>query len=151
MKFDLFTPSDLRLVEFNTTTPDKELTRVNDQSLFLDSCVFNIFLPCFETVKPNYNYFGSNCFAEGDIQHLNKKLIEYKEVVERIDSDDAFLDFVSNKMLSRLFMQSLEIEDKNWIKNWKIYTAKLADINRKLIRLTNNCIEDTQVLWVTGY
>ncbi len=151
MKFDLFTPSDLRIVEFNTTAPEKEPSRVNDQTLFLESCVFNMFLPCFESVKPNYNYFGSNCFSQTDVEHLKQTLTNYKDVVERIASDDEFLDFVSSKMLSRQFMQRLETEDKQWIKNWKTYTSKLAEINRKLIRITDNCIEDTQVLWVTGY
>lgn len=151
MKFDLFTSSDLRIVEFNTTAPEQELSRVNEQTLFLESSVFNIFLPCFENVKPDYNYFGSNCFSQHDVQELNNKLIEYKEIVERIASDDEFLDFVSSKMLSRQFMMSLEREDKDWIRNWKTYTGKLADVNRKLIRITDNCIEETRVLWVTGY
>jgi len=151
MKFDLFTPSDLRIVEFNTTGSEQEFSRVNDNSVFLDASVFNIFLPCFESVKLNYSYFGANCFTELDIQKLNLELAKSKDEIEKIASDDEFIDFLSNKMLSKQFMLNLESQDKHWIRNWKTYTDKLSDINRKLIRITDNCLEDAQILWVIGY
>jgi hypothetical protein len=151
MKIEIYDSQSLNFVELNTTGDNDNYIRCDQESKYLDSIVFNIFVPCFENANKLFDFFGSTKYNSRKIIPLRNELIKNLETFKKAGTIEEFITIVSRKLLGKDFLEELAKEDKNWRDNWKGYLSKLIDINQSLIDLTEKCAGEEKILWVIGY
>ena len=62
MRMEFFGIDGLNFVEFNITGDDINFSRLNDESRYIHSEVFNLFTKCFENSHDLYEYFEPTKF-----------------------------------------------------------------------------------------
>jgi hypothetical protein len=151
MRLEMYGKGNLNFVEFNTTGDNDAYKRCDDESLYLDTHVFNLFTHCFEKSEKLFDYFGPTRYnVRNIIPLLNELKINHKKLTE-INSLDFFIDFIGSRFLGTNFIYEIEKHDKSWSLNWEQYCRKLAIINNSLINMVNKCVEQSRTLWVIGY
>ena len=151
MRLELFGKDKLNFVEFNITGDNYNYDKVNDESFFLDTKVFNIFAHCFEESNELFDYFEPTKYNARRIIVLKNKLIDTLTTLNFIRVKNQFWAFINDTLMSDEFINKLKHEDSNWEEKWNEYRIKLADTNQKLIEIIDLCIEEDKVLWVIGY
>lgn len=151
MRLELYGKGNLNFVEFNITGDNDAYKRCDDESLYMDTEVFNLFTHCFERSYKLFDYFGPTRYNSRNIIPLLNELKSNLEKIKEIDSLDFFIDFIGNSFLGTNLIYEIEKYDKNWSLNWEQYSLKLAEINKGLIQMVTKCIEDSRTLWVIGY
>jgi len=151
MRLELYGQSNLNFVEFNITGDNDAYQRCDEESLYIDTEVFNLFTQCFERSNNLFDYFGPSRYNTRNIIPLLNELQANLKRLNDINSLDFFIDMIGNSFLGTNFIYDIEKHDKSWSLNWQQYCKKLAEINTGLINLVNKCIEESRVLWVIGY
>lgn len=151
MKIKIYDSQSLNFVELNITGDNDNYIRCDPESKYMDSIVFNIFVPCFENANKLFDFFGSTKYNSRKIIPLRNELIKNLETFKKAGTIEEFITIVSRKLLGKDFLEELAKEDKNWRNNWKGYLNKLIDINQTLIELTEKCAGEEKILWVIGY
>ncbi|MBN2610894.1 MAG: hypothetical protein JXB00_04980 [Bacteroidales bacterium] len=151
MKLEIYGSQNLNFVELNTTGSNDTYIRCDPESQFLDSIVFNIFVPCFENANKLFDFFGSTKYNSRKLIPLRNELISNLQMFENVKTIDDFEVTVSRKFLGKDFLEELAKEDKNWGNDWKGYLGKLIEINKTLIQLAEKCADEERILWVIGY
>jgi hypothetical protein len=151
MKIEIYDSQSLNFVELNTTGDNDNYIRCDPESKYMDSIVFNIFVPCFENANKLFDFFGSTKYNSRKIIPLRNELIKNLESFKKAGTIEKFIAIVSRKLLGKDFLEELAKEDKSWRDNWEGYLSKLIDINQTLIELTEKCAGEEKILWVVGY
>lgn len=151
MKIEIYGSQSLNFVELNTTGDNDNYIRCDPESKYMDSIVFNIFVPCFENANKLFDFFGSTKYNSRKIIPLRNELIKNLESFKKAGTIEKFIAIVSRKLLGKDFLEELAKEDKSWRDNWEGYLSKLIDINQTLIELTEKCAGEEKILWVVGY
>ena len=151
MKIEIYDSKSLNFVELNTTGDNDNYIRCDPESKYMDSVLFDIFVPCFENANKLFDFFGSTKYNSRKIIPLRNELIKNLGTLEKVNSMEEFIGIVSPKLLGKDFLEELEKEDKIWRDNWMGYLNKLIEINKSLIELTEKCAGEEKILWVVGY
>jgi hypothetical protein len=151
MRFEIYGANNLNFVEFNTTGDNTSYVRCDEDSVYMDTDLFNLFSECFEKSNQVYDYFGPTKYNSRNIIVLLNSLKQYVEDISKIDTLESFIDFTGSRFLGSNFVIELEKIDKSWRLNWDLHKKKLSEINQHLIDLVNHCIEEEKILWLIGY
>jgi len=151
LRIELFDSDYLNIVELNTTGDDENYVKGDDESKYLQSEVFNIFISCFENSNRLYEFYGATKYDIRKIVPLKNELTGKLEQLEKIETQDDFNKHIKQIFLGSEFIDKLQQHDPNWEKNWKNYRDKLLEVNRGLIAITDTCMDQQRVLWVIGY
>ncbi|MCG8410653.1 MAG: hypothetical protein MI739_05135 [Bacteroidales bacterium] len=151
MRIELFNSDNLNIIELNTTGDNEIYIKGDSESKYVEGEVFNIFAKCFENAEKLYEFFGSTKYNSRKIVPLRNELLIKLNLLEKIDSCDAFINHINQIFLGQEFIDELCKEDVDWKQNWKFYLKKLIELNQDLISITDKCIEEERVLWVIGY
>lgn len=152
MKLGLITKDEcIDFVEFNITGDTENYNKCDQESLFLNSNVFNIFAVCFERSNHLFEFIGQTMYNSRKIIPLRNALDENLEKLNVIENIDEFKQYVTRIFLGRDLLLDLAQADPLWEQCWKFYLRRLIIINRDLIKLVDKCIDDERVLWVIGY
>ncbi|NJK86618.1 MAG: hypothetical protein HC906_12265 [Bacteroidales bacterium] len=151
MRLELYDAESLNFVELNTTGDNENFVRCAPESKYIDSIVFNIFQPCFESSNKLFDYFGSTKYNSRKIIPLRNELLRSLESLENVKSLEEFITTVSRKFLGKDFLQELVKEVPDWRINWKDCLNNLKQINKELISITEKCADEERILWVVGY
>ncbi len=151
MRLEIYGVNNLNFVEFNITGDADSYKPCDKDSQYMDTEVFNLFSECFENSNNLFDYFGPTKYNSRNIVILLNELKNHLLKIQRIDSNETFIDFTGNKFLGANFVIELEKYDKNWRLNWNQYKTKLIAINQQLIELIDHCITRDRTLWVIGY
>ena len=151
MRLEIYDANKLNFVELNTTGDNDNYIRCDEASRYVDTEVFNIYAHCFEEANKLYEYYEPTKYNSRKIVPLRNALLENLDNLNTIDSKELFVEFIGNIFLGKEFILSLEKIDKTWDENWETYIVKLRDINREIIKVTEDCIENEKILWVVGY
>jgi hypothetical protein len=151
VKLTLFGSNSLNFVEFNTTGDNDNYIRCDEESKFLETEIFNLFIDCFEQSNQLYDYFEPTKFnARGIIPLMNEFNRKIEELGE-LSSEQEFHSYIGKLFLGKEFLASLDHNFSEWKKEWDIFRDKLQDICYDVINLINHCIEEDLILWVIGY
>jgi hypothetical protein len=151
MRLEFFGIDKLNFVEFNITGDDYNFYRLNEESRYVNSEVFNLFAHCFEKSNELYEYFEPTKFNARKIVVLRNELIAHLEKLNEITSLDDFVAYADRIFLGKAFLIELEKMDTIWSDHWELYHSLLKEINREMIAITERCIDETRILWVIGY
>jgi len=151
MKLDFFGIDKLNFVEFNITGSNSGYEKLNQESLYLSSEVFNLFAKCFENSEGLYEYFGPNKFNARNIVILQNNLQSFMGMFEQIHSAAMFQSFINNIFMGKAFLSELEHKNNKWFDNWELYLNKLKTVNKTMLSIIDKCIAEERVLWVIGY
>jgi hypothetical protein len=151
MRFEIYGANNLNFVEFNITGDNTSYVRCDEDSVYMDTDLFNLFSECFEKSNQVYDYFGPTKYNSRNIIVLLNSLKQYVEDISKIDTLESFIDFTGSRFLGSNFVIELEKIDKSWRLNWDLHKKKLSEINQHLIDLVNHCIEEEKILWLIGY
>lgn len=151
MKLEIFNADELTFVELNITGDNNNYRRCDSESKYVDSNVFNLFTSCFENANKLYDYFGSTKYNSRKIIPLRNELLQDLQELENIKSRDEFQNWVSNKLFGAGFISELSKNDKDWLENWESVAAKLKQVIKDIIELTEKCADEERILWVIGY
>ncbi len=151
MRLEFFGIDSLNFVEFNITGDDINFSRLNDESRFIHSDVFNLFSSCFENSNDLYEYFEPTKYNARKIVVLRNELIANLNKLDEISGKDELISFINNLFLGKAFLLELEKSNKNWGEHWGKYLSQLKEINREMIAIVERCIDETRILWVIGY
>ena len=141
----------LNYFEFNITGDNDKYNKCDSESLYLDNDVFNLFSVCFENSHRLFEYYGETKYNPRFLAPLRNELMKYLEKLEKQQNFEDFEGFVKNIFLGEVFFENIERNDKNWRSHWQDYYKQLIKVNKDLIKLVENCIEEDRVLWVIGY
>ncbi len=151
MRLEIYGKANLNFVEFNITGDNEDYKPCDDESLYMDTEVFNLFTHCFEKSDKLFDYFGPTRYNVRNIIPLLNELNNNLEKLKAINSLDFFIDFIGSSFLGTNFIYEIEKHDKSWSLNWEQYCRKLASINSGLISVVTKCIEQSRTFWVIGY
>jgi hypothetical protein len=151
MQIELYNADFLNFVEFNITGDNDNYNRCDVESKYIDSTVFYLFQPCFESANPTYDYFSGTKYNARKIIVLRNILISNQQQFEELNSAQAFDDLVGSRFMGKEFLADLETKDLHWKDNWLSYNEKIINVNKDLIELVEKCAFDERVLWVIGY
>jgi hypothetical protein len=151
MRLEIYDANRLNFVELNTTGDNENYIRCDEASRYVDTEIFNLFAYCFEEANKLYEYYEPTKYNSRKIVPLRNALLKNLEQLNEIDSEETFVEFISNIFLGKEFILSLEKIDKKWNENWETYLAKLRELNQEIIQISEDCIENEKILWVVGY
>jgi hypothetical protein len=151
MRLEFFGIDKLNFVEFNITGDDLNCLRLNDESRYINSEVFNLFVHSFEKSNDLYEYFEPSKFNSRKIIVLKNELLINLEKWEEIKSSGDFVNFIETIFLGKAFLIELEKMDAEWAEHWELYLSLLKEINREMIAIIDKCIDESRILWVIGY
>jgi hypothetical protein len=151
MRLDLYNSDSLNFVEFNTTGDKETYVRCDEESKYLDTTVFNIFIDCFEKSHKLYDYIEPTQYSSRRIIPLLNELKRKEKELMAIKTVNDFSYYIENLFLGKEFLALLSKQDPTWDNKWKYYLEKLLNINTDLIALTEKCIDEVRVLWILGY
>jgi hypothetical protein len=151
MQIELHSANFLNFVELNLTGDNDNYKRCDEESRYLDSPVFNLFQPCFESANATYDYFGGTKYNARKIIVLRNNLLANLQEFESLRDAEAFGALVGSRFMGKEFLASLESDDPAWKDHWKDYNLQIVAVNRELIELAEKCAYDERVLWVIGY
>jgi hypothetical protein len=151
MRLEFFGIDKLNFVEFNITGDDLNCPRLNDESHYISSEVFNLFVANFEKSNDLYEYFEPSKYNSRKIVVLKNELIGNLEKWNTIKSSSDFVKFVEAIFLGKAFLFELEKMDAEWSNHWELYLSLLKEINREMIAIIDKCIDESRILWVIGY
>lgn len=152
MKLGLITKDEcIDFVEFNITGDTENYNKCDQESLYLNGNVFNIFAGCFEKSNHLFEFIGQTMYNSRKIIPLRNALDENLGKLVVIETIDEFKKYVTKIFLGRDLLIDLAKADPLWEQCWKFYLRRLIVINRDLIKLVDKCIEQERILWVIGY
>ncbi len=151
MKLTIYDSKELNFVELNYTGSNDAYIRCDKESKYIDSIVFNLFSPCFESANKLYEYYGPTKYNARKIIPLRNELLKYLEKLQSLKTVKDFKDLVSRHFLGKEFLEALEKDHPDWESNWKTYLEKLIIINREMITLAEKCAYEEKILWIVGY
>ena len=152
MKLGLMTKDECaNFVEFNTTGNSEEYVKCHDESLFLNSNLFNIFAEYFEQSNHLFEFIGQTMYNARKIIPLRNALDRNLERLTIIETTEEFKQYITGIFLGKDLLLDLYKADPLWEQCWKFYLRRLIIVNRDLIALVNRCIEEERILWVIGY
>jgi hypothetical protein len=151
MRLEFFGIDKLNFVEFNITGDDLNCPRLNDESRYINSEVFNLFVHCFEKSNELYEYFEPSKYNSRKIIVLKNELAINLEKWNDIKSSEDFVNFIESIFLGKAFLIELEKMDTEWAQHWELYLSLLKEINREMIAIIDKCIDEGRILWVVGY
>ncbi len=151
MRLEIYDSKALNFVELNITGGNETLVRCDRESKYIDSIVFNLFSPCFETANKLYEYYGPTKYNSRKIIPLRNELLKHKKDLEALETHESFVKHISSHFLGIEFLDELKRSDKKWEENWKSHCAKLVTLNQEMIALTERCAFEERILWVVGY
>ncbi len=151
MKLTIYDSKELNFVELNYTGGNDTYIRCDKESKYIDSIVFNLFSPCFESANKLYEYYGPTKYNARKIIPLRNELLKFLEKLQSLKSVKDFKDLVSINFLGKEFLDSLKKEHPDWENDWKAYLNKLTSINKEIITLAEKCADEEKILWVVGY
>jgi len=152
MKFELMTKEEcIDFVEFNITGDSENYNKCDDESLYLNSSLFNIFAGCFERSNHLFEFFGQTMYNSRKFIPLQNELNDNLEKLISIKNFPEFQDYVSNIFMGRELIHQINQVDPDYSKHWRGYIRRWIRINRGLNKLINLCIEEDRVLWVIGF
>jgi hypothetical protein len=151
VKLNLYNHKELNFVELNITGTEEEYNKLDPESRYIDSVVFNLFTQCFEMANKLYEYYMATKYNTRYIIPLRNNLLTHLSKLERINSHPEFIEFISGKVLGKEFLLALVQADKNWTEHWMQYHKKLVLVTREILELIDFCIDEDRVLWVIGY
>jgi hypothetical protein len=151
MNIELFDADSLNFVELNFTGDNDEYRRCDQESKYLDTDVFNLFLECFENANKLFDYFLGTKYNSRKIIVLRNELFRNLETMEKIKSVKDFTKMIESRFMGKDFLQELNRQHPDWQGSWKEYLEKVITVNRELIAFTEKCADEERVLWVVGY
>lgn len=151
MKLTIYDARELNFVELNHTGGNDTYIRCDRESKYVDSVVFNLFAPCFESANKLYEYYGPTKYNARKIIPLRNELIRHLEELESLTGLAAFKEHVHANFLGKEFLEALDTDSPGWEKNWQDYLNKLIQINGEMIILCERCADEEKILWVVGY
>ena len=152
MKLGLMTKDEcIDFVEFNITGNSEDYIKCHDESLYINSSVFNIFAGCFEQSNHLFEFVGQTMYNSRKIIPLRNALDRNLERLTIIENVNEFKQYVTGIFLGRDLLIDLLRADPLWEQCWKFYLRQMILINRNLITLVDRCVEEERVLWVIGF
>jgi hypothetical protein len=152
MKLGMMTKNEcIDFVEFNITGNSETYNKCDEESVFLNANVFNIFAGCFERSNHLFDAVGPTMFNARKIIPLRNELDANLEKLLVIETIDEFKKYVTGIFLGRDLILDLAKADPLWEQCWKFYLRRLTVINRDLILLVDKCVDEERILWFIGY
>jgi len=151
MNIELYNSDFLNFVELNFTGDNDEYRRCDSESKYLDTDVFNIFLPCFENANKLFDYFSGTKYNSRKIIVLRNELLRNLEELEKINTLKVFKEMAESRFMGKDFLHELSHHHPDWHETWKVYLARLIAVNRELKSFTEKCADEERILWVIGY
>jgi hypothetical protein len=151
MNIKLLDSEYLNFVEFNITGDNDDFNRCDQESLYLDTEVFNIFQNCFENANRTFDYFGGTKYNSRTIIVLRNELNTCLEQFRNITSLNEFTVFIESRFTGNAFLSALHKDDPGWKSRWNLCLKLITGALEDLIALSEKCAFEERVLWVIGY
>jgi LPS O-antigen subunit length determinant protein (WzzB/FepE family) len=151
LRIEIFNADYLNIVELNTTGDNDNYIKGDSESQYMQSEVFNLFIECFENSNKLYEFYGATKYNLRKIVPLRNELNKKLKTLTNINCLKDFKEHINNIFLGDEFLETLEENDKDWEKKWEKYLNKLIDVNKGLLKITDECIDNQRILWVIGY
>jgi hypothetical protein len=151
MRLGFFGLEELNFVEFNITGDDLNCQRLREESYYLSSEVFNLFVPTFEKSNELYEYFEPTKFNSRKIVVLRNELLSFSEKLNKIQNCTDFKSFIENLLWGKSFLIVLVKEDPAWSEHWEKYLYDLKTISQQMVSIVERCIDESRILWVIGF
>ena len=136
-------------VEFNVSGTTDHFHHWDDESLFLDETVFQLFADCFDKSADNFNYYGATKYGKDNLRRLFKELNKNDRLLQQITSYDSLQKVISSLFGGIYFLQELN-ESSDLSSDWNSIAFSLVSINHTLCDLVSQCIQKEKYLWVLG-
>jgi hypothetical protein len=151
MKLAIYSHKELNFVELNLTGTDESYNKLDAESRYIDSVVFNLFTACFEKANKLYEYYDATKYHTRYIIPLRNQLLTHLVTLQKLKSLSEFQSFLEEKVFGKEFLLALVRMDKTWMDHWTLYHEKLLSINQELLDLVDLCIDEDHNLYVIGY
>lgn len=151
MNFNIYRSKELNFVELNITGSEESYNKLDPESRYVDSTVFNILTQCYESANKLYEYYMATKYNTRFIIPLRNNLLTHLTKLEQLNTLGEFRDFISAKVLGKEFLLALVQSDRNWTEHWKQYHKKLINLTKEMLQLIDFCIDEDRILWVIGY
>jgi hypothetical protein len=151
MKLSIYSHKELNFVELNLTGTEETYNKLDAESRYIDSVVFNLFTSCFEKSNRLYEYYDATRYNTRYIIPLRNQLLTHLVKLQKLKSLWDFQSFLGEKVFGKEFLLALVRMDKSWMDHWILYHEKIVNINQELLDIVDYCIDEDLNLYVIGY
>lgn len=152
MRIELLPKSQcLNFVEFNITGDNENYNKCDEESMYLNSDIFNLFTHCFENSNQLYVDFGETRYNSKNIIPLQNELELNLLKLKEIDTADNFEKYIKGIFLGENVIHKIDKKDKNWRDKWDKYQEMIVKVNEDLLKLIDKCLDQDRILWVVGF
>ncbi len=152
MRIELLPKSEcLNFVEFNITGDNENYNKCDEESLYLNSDIFNLFTHCFENSNQLYEYFGETRYNSKNIIPLRNELEMNLNILNSIDTHKKFDKYIDEIFLGPNVIHKISKKDKNWHDKWAKYHLMIVKVNEDLLKLIDKCLQEDRILWIVGF
>ena len=151
MRIELYKLDLHNLVEFSVTLSEENYRICSSDSYFMDEQLFYLFQSCFEKSSKLFDYYEPTKYDLRNIVPLLNELKKIKSKLEKSDSVDSFMEFISSRNMGAQFLKVLDKDDPDWKNHWEAIYKNLTDVCLKLLSLADQCFNEDKILWVKGY
>lgn len=151
LRIEIFDADYLNIVELNTTGDNEHYVKGDSESSYMQSEVFNLFIKCFENSNQLYEFYGATKYDIRKIVPLKNELEKKLKELNNINTLEEFKAHIEGIFLGSEFLDKLNTHYPEWEKQWQDYLERLIKVNKGLINIVENCIDEQRTLWVIGY
>lgn len=138
-------------VEFNITGDSENYNRCDNESLYLNTNIFNIYVGCFERSNHLFDFTVPTMYnSRKFIPLINELALNLKDLLS-INNIEQFRKYLKGVFLGDDLIKTICDFDPDYENNWRTHMRKLIQINRHIMRLIDTCIEEERTLWIIPY
>lgn len=152
MKLSLQKKEDvIDFVEFNITGDAENYNRCDNESLYLNTSVFNIFAGCFERSNHLFDFVAPTMYNSRKFIPLLNELSNNLGKLLALNNVEQFRKYLESVFLGEDLIKMISEFDPEYEQDWRTHMRKLIQVNRHIMRLVETCIEEERILWVIPY
>ncbi|MBQ9470024.1 MAG: hypothetical protein IJU72_03615 [Bacteroidales bacterium] len=138
-------------VELNITGDTVNYNRCDEESLYINSMVFNVFADCFERSNHLFDHMQPTAYNSRHFIALKNELSSNLYKLLDISNMNDFWGFMASQHMGQKMVELLGGDAPEGRKRWRRCLRHLIRDNNYITRLIDRCIEQNLVLWVIPF
>ena len=124
---------------------------MNDNSSSLKEEIYCVFENCFALSNRRFKYYGPTVYDQEQLKKLLILLSNKLNYLSKLKSGSDFTSFIKeDDPMGCNFTNYFDRDSPDWIKDWKTINQQLIDVNKGLIKIVQEALDQHQYLWVFG-
>lgn len=138
-------------VEFNITGDPENYNRCDEESMYINNMIFNVFSDCFERSNHLFDHMQPTAYNSRHFIALKNELSSNLYNLLDINNMNDFWRFIDSLHMGQRMTEAMGGNDPERRKRWRSCLRHLIRDNNYITRLIDRCIDQNLTLWVIPF